>query len=118
VAQAIDVAGARVVVADAGATPPGDMRQLIDQLRRQGKPTAVLLGARDGDKVMLVAGISPDLETKGVHAGEWIRAAAAAVGGSGGGRPDMAQAGGKEPGKLPAALEIARKTIAAQLAGK
>ena len=110
--------GAQVIVAEVpGGTPPL-LRQLIDQLRRKGKPTAVFLASREQDKVVLIAGISRDLETKGVHAGEWVRAAAEVVGGSGGGRPDMAQAGGKEPDKLPAALERARQTIHEQLAAQ
>jgi alanyl-tRNA synthetase len=81
---------------------------LIDQLRRKAGSAAVLLGSRGDDKVVLAAGITRDLQDKGLNAGEWIRAAAKAVGGSGGGRADMAQAGGKHPEKLPAALEAAR----------
>ncbi|MBI2823255.1 MAG: alanine--tRNA ligase [Planctomycetia bacterium] len=115
-AEAESVAGAKVVVAEvSGGTPPV-MRQLIDQMRRKGPPTAALLASREQDKVVLVAGISRELEAKGVHAGNWVRAAAEAVGGSGGGRADMAQAGGKEPDKLPAALEKAREAIHEQLA--
>ena len=114
-AEAKNVSGATVIVAEVpGGTPPV-MRQLIDQLRRKGAATAVLLGSREQDKVVLIAGISRDLETKGVHAGEWVRAAAEIVGGSGGGRADMAQAGGKEPDKLPAALDRARQAIQEQL---
>ena len=64
----------------------------------------------------LVAGISRDLEADGLNAGAWIRSAAEVVGGRGGGKPDMAQAGGKHPEKLPDALEAARKSIEALLA--
>ena len=99
----------------AGGTPPV-LRQLIDQMRRKGVPTAALLASREEDKVVLIAGISRDLEAKGVHAGQWVRSAAEVVGGSGGGRPDMAQAGGKDPQKLPAALDKAREAIYEQLA--
>ena len=59
----------------------------------------------------IVAGISRELEQKGLNAGEWIRSAAEVVGGRGGGRPDMAQAGGKHPEKLPAALDAAKARI-------
>jgi len=115
-AGAKDISGAKVVVAEIPVGDPAVMRQLIDQLRRKGAPTAVLLGSREGDKVVLIAGVSRDLEQKGVHAGQWVKAAAEVVGGSGGGRPDMAQAGGKDPAKLPAALEKARQAIQDQLA--
>ena len=107
-AEAADVGGVRVVVAEAPGADAGVMRQLIDQLRKQASPIAVLLGSREAEKVTLVAGISRDLQQRGLDAGNWIRGAAEAVGGRGGGKPDMAQAGGKHPEKLPEALEIAR----------
>ncbi|HEV3021419.1 MAG TPA: DHHA1 domain-containing protein, partial [Pirellulales bacterium] len=91
------------------------LRQWIDQLRKKAESAAVLLASRTDDKVVLVAGISRDLEAKGLNAGEWVRAAAKVVGGSGGGRADMAQAGGKEPARLPAALEAARESMLKQL---
>jgi alanyl-tRNA synthetase len=110
-AQAVDVGGTRVVVAEARGSDAGAMRQCIDQLRRKASPIAVLLGAVEADKVTLVAGISRELEARGLSAGTWIRDAAAIVGGKGGGRPDLAQAGGKLVDKLPAALDAARKAI-------
>jgi alanyl-tRNA synthetase len=76
----------------------------------------VLLAAVQGEKVLLVGGLSRALVDRGIKAGEWVGAAATAVGGGGGGRPDMAQAGGKDPGKLPAALEAARASMREQLA--
>jgi alanyl-tRNA synthetase len=95
------------------------MRHLIDQIRRQVSSSAVLLASRQGDdKVTLVAGVSRDLQDRGANAGSWIRPVAEAVGGGGGGRPDMAQAGGRHPEKLPEALEVARQTIADMLAEK
>jgi alanyl-tRNA synthetase len=63
-----------------------------------------------------VGGVTRDLQDRGAHAGNWIRAAAQAVGGGGGGRPDMAQAGGKQPENLPKAFETARETLAKMLA--
>ncbi len=110
-AQAVDVGGTRVVVAEARGSDAGAMRQCIDQLRRKASPIAVLLGAVEADKVTLVAGISRELEARGLSAGAWIRDAATIVGGKGGGRPDLAQAGGKLVDKLPAALDAARKAI-------
>ncbi len=110
-AAAIDVGGTRVVVAEAKGCDAGAMRQSIDLLRRKASPIAVLLGSVEGDKVTLVAGISRELEERGLSAGNWIKDAAAVVGGKGGGRPDLAQAGGKLVDQLPAALEAARKSI-------
>lgn len=108
-AGAVDVKGTRVIVAEAPGADAGVMRQLIDQLRKTASPVAVLLGSRADDKVTLVSGISRDLEERGLHAGKWVGAAAEVVGGRGGGKPDMAQAGGKHPEQLPAALDVARK---------
>jgi alanyl-tRNA synthetase len=99
------------VVAEAAGADAQLMRQLIDQLRKTASPIAVLLASREEDKVTIVAGISRELEQKGLNAGDWIRSAAEVVGGRGGGRPDMAQAGGKHPEKLPAALDAARARI-------
>jgi alanyl-tRNA synthetase len=81
-------------------------------LRRKAAPIAVMLGARqDEGKVMLVAGLSRDLVDRGLDAVAWVCGAAALVGGSGGGRADMAQAGGKSPEKLSEALAAARADI-------
>ena len=96
---------------------PDSMRQLIDQMRRKAGSVAALLASRGEGKVTLVAGISRDLEEKLVHAGQWVGTVAQVVGGKGGGRPDMAQAGGKDPEKLPAALEAARQKIRSLLGG-
>jgi alanyl-tRNA synthetase len=76
----------------------------------------VLLGSVEGDKVTLVAGISKELESRGLSAGSWIRDVATVVGGKGGGRPDLAQAGGKHVAKLPEALATARKAMESLLA--
>jgi len=114
-AGADSVAGTRIVVADAKGSDAGAMRQCIDLLRRKGSPIAVLLGSVEGDKVTLVAGISRELEERGLSAGSWIREAATIVGGKGGGRPDLAQAGGKLVDQLPAALAAARQAIGALL---
>jgi alanyl-tRNA synthetase len=116
-AGAIDVGGTRVVVAEAKGSDAGAMRQCIDQLRRKASPIAVLLGSVEGDKVTLVAGISKELEARGLSAGNWIRDVATVVGGKGGGRPDLAQAGGKLVAKLPEALETARQQIQTLLSG-
>ena len=113
--RAEEIGGVRVVIAETPSSNANMMRQLIDQLRQTSSPIAVMLASRQGDdKVTLVAGVSRDLVER-ASAGDWVRPVAAAVGGSGGGRADMAQAGGKEPEKLPEALQIARDTIVAML---
>jgi alanyl-tRNA synthetase len=111
--KARDASGVKVVVADVPGVEPNLMRQLIDQIRQKAPLSAVLLATKQGDdKVTLVAGVSKQLQERGVSAGQWIGPVAKAVGGGGGGRPDLAQAGGKEPAKLPEALKVAEKTIA------
>ena len=105
-----------VVVATPDANP-NVMRGLIDQLRKSSdKPIAVLLGSTQDDKVVLVGGLSHALVERGLSAGAWVGDTAKLVGGGGGGRPDMAQAGGKDPEKLPAALEQAKAAMRAKLA--
>jgi alanyl-tRNA synthetase len=114
-AAAVDVGGTKIVVAEAKGSDAGAMRQCIDLLRRKASPIAVLLASADADKVTLVAGISRELEARGLSAGVWIRDPAAIVGGKGGGRPDLAQAGGKLVDKLPAALDAATQAIRVML---
>jgi alanyl-tRNA synthetase len=105
-----------MIVADTPGANPNVMRGWIDQIRKKSDaPTAVLLAAVQGEKVLLVGGLSTALVERGLKAGDWVGAAAAAVGGGGGGRPDMAQAGGKDPSKLPAALEAAKASMREQL---
>ncbi|MHB1033823.1 MAG: alanine--tRNA ligase [Pirellulales bacterium] len=115
-AEAVEFGPTKVVVAEVPGADPGALRQLIDHLRKRHASSAALLAAKQGDdKVLLVAGISRDLQQRGLDAVAWIRSAASLVGGSGGGRPDMAQAGGKYPEKLPEALDAGRQAIEALL---
>ncbi len=102
----------KVIVAEVHGGP-NDLRQLIDQLRRKAAPVAVLLANRQEEekKVTLIAGLSRDLVDRGLDAVKWVRAVSAIVDGGGGGRPDLAQAGGKLPEKLPEALAAARGEI-------
>jgi alanyl-tRNA synthetase len=110
--EAAAVGGVKLVIAEVPGGP-NELRQLIDQLRRKISPVAVLLASRQEEeqKVTLIAGLSRDLVERGLNAVQWVRTVAAVVDGGGGGRPDMAQAGGKLPDKLPAALEIARSEM-------
>jgi len=82
------------------------LREYADQLRNKGGSVAILLGAEIDGKVALLAAVSKDLVKKGVKAGDCVREAAKAVGGGGGGRPDMAEAGGKDPSKIGDALNV------------
>ena len=106
------VAGVRAVIAETPGANPNLMRQWIDQLRKQSSPIAVLLASVQGDKVVLVAGISRELVDRGGSAGKWVGDVAKIVGGGGGGKPDLAQAGGKQPEKLPEAFKRAKTSLA------
>ena len=110
--EAANVGGAKIVIAEVGGGP-NELRQVIDQIRRKAAPVAILLANRqeEENKVTLIAGLSRDLVERGLDAVKWIKVASAVVQGGGGGRPDMAQAGGKLPDKLPEAFEIARREI-------
>jgi alanyl-tRNA synthetase len=111
-ASAKRIGGATVVVQAVENLSADEMRQLIDVLRRkQETGLAILLAAAADGKVQLVAGLSKDLIEQGLHAGNWLKAVAPIVGGGGGGRPDLAQAGGKSPQQVPAALEHALRVI-------
>jgi alanyl-tRNA synthetase len=115
-ASAEKIAGATVVVAEAPGANANLMRQLIDQIRKKTSPTAIFLATTEGpEKVVLVAGVSRELVEKGVSAGNWVRDVAPVVGGGGGGKPDLAQAGGKQPDKLPDALAKAKAVAQAML---
>ena len=108
-----------VVVTEIAVANPNRMRQLVDQLRKQFQPIAVLLAAAaDDGKVLLVAGVTRDLIEQGVSAGNWVKEVAPIVGGGGGGRPDLAQAGGRQPENISAALETARDVMKRQLEGR
>ena len=92
-------------------------RTAIDSLKKKAKSAVIVLGiASEDGKVMLLAGVTDDLIKKGVKAGDIVKEIAPIVGGGGGGRPDMAQAGGKDASKLNEALTRASKFIKEKLA--
>ncbi len=110
------VSGIQIIVQHLPNSNPNIMRQLIDQVRKKTRPVALFLATTQGmDKVILVAGISRDLVDKGLSAGDWVKEIAPIVGGGGGGKPDLAQAGGKQPGNLKQALEAAREFMKCQV---
>jgi alanyl-tRNA synthetase len=117
-AGAVEVNGAKVVVGEMPAGPEEQMRQQIDRLRQKAGSVVIVLGWADDGKVQLMAAVTDDLVKKGLKAGTLVGEAAKVVGGKGGGRPTMAQAGGKDPGKLPEALQLAKKMATEQLAAK
>ena len=112
--QAQDVKGAKVVAATLDGADAKTLREAVDKLKDQLKSAAIVLGAVADGKVSLIAGVTADLTGK-VKAGELVNFVAQQVGGKGGGRADMAQAGGTEGAKLPAALESVRAWVEQRL---
>jgi len=106
-AQAVDINGAKVLAARLDGADPKSLRDTLDQLKNKLASAVILLAAVNGDKVNLIAGVTKDL-TDRCRAGDLVKLAAAQVGGKGGGRPDMAQAGGSDPGGVAKALQLAR----------
>lgn len=104
VSQAAEVNGAKVLAAQLDNIEVKQLRDTLDQLKSKLGSAIVVLGTVSNDKVVLVAGVTKEL-TKQIKAGELINYVAQQVGGRGGGRPDMAQAGGSEPAQLPNALQ-------------
>jgi alanyl-tRNA synthetase len=115
--SALEIEGAKVVAAEIEVPSMEALRESGDLLRNKIGSGVVLIGARIEDKACLVAMVTPDL-TGRIHAGALAKVAAVQVGGSGGGRPDMAQAGGKDPERLPKALSEALKAIESSLRGE
>ena len=102
--------GVKTIIQTISVDSPAALRDLADRLADQLKSGIVVLGAETSGKAQLIVKITKDL-TDRYHAGDIIKAAAVELGGSGGGRPDMAQAGGSQPAGLPAALNIVTKMI-------
>ncbi|MGE6567372.1 MULTISPECIES: alanine--tRNA ligase [Shewanella] len=103
--DAVDINGVKLLVKQLDGIDPGSLRGLQDELKQKLKSAIIVLGTSKDGKVNLIAGVSNDL-TKKVKAGELVAMVAQQVGGKGGGRPDMAQAGGTQPENLAAALAL------------
>jgi alanyl-tRNA synthetase len=110
------VDGVRLLAREVPPAPPAELRSMADALKAKLGSGVVVLGARGDGKVSLVAAVTDDLKGR-VPAGKLLKSLAAIVGGSGGGRDDFAQAGGKSPERLPEALAEAEKAVAGLLAG-
>jgi alanyl-tRNA synthetase len=112
--QAADVKGMKVLAAALDGADAKALRETLDKLKDRLKSAAIVLAAVEGGKVTLIAGVTADLTSK-IKAGELVNFVAQQVGGKGGGRPDMAQAGGTSPDKLPEALASVHGWVAARL---
>jgi alanyl-tRNA synthetase len=108
--QARDVNGVKVLVAQVDGSDRAQLRTLVDSLRNKWKSAVVVLASVEGSNVSIISGVTKDVTAK-VHAGKLAGAVAQAVGGKGGGRPDMAEAGGKDLSALPKALADAYSSI-------
>ena len=103
--------GVPVLIARVEVDGADRLREMSDWFREKHQSGVAVLGAVTGDKPALVVSVSQDLNKRGIEAGKLIKEIAAVVGGSGGGRPTLAQAGGKDPAKLDEALNLARTLI-------
>ncbi len=102
--SAIEIDGIKVLAHNVEGADPKSLRDTLDQLKNKLGSAAIVLGTSSGDKVSLIAGVTKD-QTNRIKAGDLVNAVAEQVGGKGGGRPDMAQAGGTNPAALDAALK-------------
>jgi alanyl-tRNA synthetase len=108
--EAIDVAGVKLVAREVSGLDKDGLRALVDEHRARIKSGVVVLASPSDGKVTIVVGVTPDL-TKKVPAGQVVKQIAPIVGGGGGGRPDFAEAGGKDPSKIGEMLAAARGVI-------
>ncbi|WP_406676509.1 alanine--tRNA ligase [Moorella sp. ACPs] len=113
--QVREVAGVRVLQARVDITDSEALRELADKVRDKMGSGVVVLGSQHDGRVNFVAMVSKDLVKRGVHAGNLLREVARIAAGGGGGRADMAQAGGKDPSKLDEALAYSLKVVAQQV---
>ncbi len=114
ISQVQDLSGVPFLAARMDGADAAALRSTLQKLRDKLPRAIIVLGAVEGDKVQLVAGVGAELTAK-VKAGELVNFLAAQVGGKGGGKPDMAMAGGTDPSKLDAAIASARSWVAAKL---
>ncbi|HEX4764122.1 MAG TPA: alanine--tRNA ligase [Usitatibacter sp.] len=111
---AVDVKGVKVLAVNLEGVDAKTLRDTLDKLKDKLKSSAIVLASSEGEKVSLIAGVTQDLIAK-VKAGELVNFVASQVGGKGGGRPDMAQAGGTDSKALPKALASVEQWVAERL---
>ena len=109
------IGSSSVVVSSLDSAPVGEVRDAIDMIKKKAGSAVVVFGMIDGGKVTLLAGVTDDLIQKGLKAGDIVKEIAPIVDGNGGGRPQMAQAGGKKGENLPQALQKAVEFIKQRL---
>ena len=115
-ADAVEINGVKLIATSVADVDMNNLRDLGDQLRDKNPCSVIVLASAQGGKVNLIAMATDDAMKKGAHAGNLIKGIAALVGGGGGGRPNMAQAGGKNPDGIDACLNEAKKVLESQLA--
>ncbi|WP_240376491.1 alanine--tRNA ligase [Bacillus piscicola] len=106
-----NVSGIQVISQEVSSLDMDGLRKTVDELKQKLGSGIVVLGSSHNGKVSLVAGVTKDLTEKGFKAGNIVKETASICGGGGGGRPDMAQAGGKDPAKLPEALKAVKDIV-------
>lgn len=106
-----DINGTKVIANVISADDMSTLRQLADKWKSENKSDVLILGAGSGEKANLVVSVNKDAQAKGLKAGDIIKQIAKEINGGGGGRPDMAQAGGKNPDGLTKALQLAKDII-------
>jgi alanyl-tRNA synthetase len=111
VSQAKEIDGVTVLYAKVQAADMNNLRNMADDLKQKLGSAIIVLGSAQEGKVNLIAAVTKDLNEKGYHAGKLIKEVATRCGGGGGGRPDMAQAGGKDPEKLDSALQFVEEWV-------
>ena len=111
------IGDASIIVGRLTSTSIERAREAVDMLKKKAGSAAVVLGFEADGKVVLLAGVTDDLVKQGLKAGDVIKQIAPIVGGGGGGRPQMAQAGGKDPAKIDDALSKAKEIVKGSLAG-
>jgi alanyl-tRNA synthetase len=116
ISQAIDVQGVKLLASEINGIDIAGLRHLLDQLKNKLKPAVIVLASIELQRVQLVVGVTKEL-TKKIKAGELANNIALAIGGSGGGRPDFAQAGGDRPEALDAALKNVKHWVETRLNG-
>lgn len=111
VSKVKEINGVKVLVAKVQASDMNNLRNMADDLKQKLQSAVLVLGSSNEGKVQLIAAVTNDLIEKGYHAGKIIKEVATRCDGSGGGRPDMAQAGGKDPNKLESALKYVEEFL-------
>ncbi|MGD8850116.1 MAG: DHHA1 domain-containing protein, partial [Anaerolineales bacterium] len=113
--EPLDIKGIPVLTGTIDDASAETLRELSDRFRASNPTSVVVLGTISEGKPLLVAALSDDLVQRGLHAGQLVKAVAEVVGGGGGGKPTLAQAGGRHPEKLGEALAIAPDWIQSHL---